>query len=142
MTKKSDKILTIILLTFLSLIFVIELGNLIKFGWGEFYLKHPDFPEGEIYKAELKRGKIKLTLWTIFTGGLLVASIVAKLIKKRKWINIIALLTFTIALYLPILAMINGNVLTGLIIGLILISFLILTIWNIKKDKSKAHNNV
>ena len=121
-----------------------ELTNLIGFGSQEYYLQHPGFPEGTDYLNELKSGKLKLILLTICTIGILSLMIYSMLKRNRNLIRKLIILTFSLALYLPILAFINGKILTGITFGLIFITIIILTISNgkTKLNKNTVHNNV
>ena len=144
MTNTTEKIIGIITLIFLSLLTIVELTNLIGFGSQEYYLQHPGFPEGNDYLNELKSGKLKLTLLTIFTIGILSLLIYSILKKNRNLIRKLVILTFSLALYLPILAFTNGQILSGIIFGLTFITIIILTIKNgiTKRNKNTVHNNV
>ena len=144
MTNTTDKILGIITLIFLSLMTIAELTNLIGFGSQEYYLQHPGFPEGTEYLNELKRGKLKLTLLTICTIGISSLIIYSMINRNRNLIRKLIILTFSLALYLPILAFINGQIISGIIFGLTFITLIILTIKNgkTKRNKNTVHNTV
>ena len=143
MTNTIDKIIGIIALLFLSLLTIVELTNLIGFGSQEYYLQHLGFPEGNDYLSELKSGKLRLSLLTILTFGLLSSLIYSIIKRKRNLISTLVILTFSLAMYLPILAFANGKTLTGIIFGLIFITIIILTIKNgkTKLNKNTVHNN-
>ena len=144
MTNTKDKILGIITLIFLSIMTIAELINLIGFGSQEYYLQHPGFPEGTDYLNELKSGKLKLILLTICTIGILSLMIYSMLKRNRNLIRKLIILTFSLALYLPILAFINGQIISGIIFGLTFITIIILVFKNgkPKRNKSTVHNNV
>ena len=93
--------------------------------------------------SELKSGKLRLSLLTILTFGLLSSLIYSIIKRKRNLISTLVILTFSLAMYLPILAFANGKTLTGIIFGLIFITIIILTIKNgkTKLNKNTVHNN-
>lgn len=135
MKKNINNILTISLLILLGLTSLIELANLIGFGTQEVYLNHPDYPEGEQFKKELALGKLKLTLWTVLTIGLLITTILSKIKKRTDWLNWTALFVFIFATYLPIMTIINGLVFRGLIMGIITCGLAGLIIIKMKREK-------
>ena len=119
----------------LGLASLIELANLIGFGTQEVYLNHPDYPEGEQFKTDLALGKLKLTLWTLLTLGLLIMTILSKIKKRTDWLNWTALSVFIFATYLPIMTIINGLLFRGLIMGVITCGLAILIIIKMKREK-------
>tara|TARA_R110001606_G_C15363987_1_gene648825 strand:+ start:46 stop:513 length:468 start_codon:yes stop_codon:yes gene_type:complete len=143
MTNTIDKIIRIITLIILSLLAIIELTNLIGFGTQEYYLQHPGFPVGSDYLNEIKSGKQKLIILTIITFGILISIIYSIAKRKQNMTRKLVILTFTFSMSLPILAFINGKILTGISFGLIFITIIILTINNgkTKLNKNTVHNN-
>ena len=134
-----NRILAILLIVFLGLTLISELANLIGFRSQEIYLNHPDYPEGEKYKADLAAGKLELIIWTILTAGSLMMIIISLVKKRIDWLNWVALLIFVLATYLPILIIINGLIFRGIVFGIITLGLAGLIILKMIKENTR-HN--
>lgn len=130
-----DKILATVAITILSFALIAEMANLIGFGSQEHFLQHPDYPEGNDYLKDLKNGFIQLVIWTIITAVLLTLTIYARLKKNRKLFNQLALTTFILAIYLPILTILNGLPTRGFVMGGVTLGLVGLTLLKMKNDK-------
>ena len=135
-----EKLLTVILLLFLSFALIVELANLIGFGSQEIFLQHPDYPEGQEYRNALTIGRVKLIIWTLLTAGLLLVATVSKINKNKALFNWVTLITFTLAICLPFLAIISGNIAVGLIATVAILGLIGLTVFKMKKEKNTAPN--
>ncbi|GAA4842239.1 hypothetical protein [Algivirga pacifica] len=142
MTRIIDIILAIIVIGGLSLTLLVEIANLIGFGTQEYYLQHPDYPEGSEFKKDLKSGFAQLIFWTIITAGLLTLSIYSRIKKKKGLLNRTALATFIFATYLPILTILNGLTIRGLIMGTVTLGLAGLTLIKMIKEKSIGKNTM
>ena len=129
-----NKTITYFLIITLSLLFIIEIANLIGFGSQEIYLNHPDYPEGEQFKKDLESGLFKLILWTTLTFSLLISTVISKLKKRNDWINKIALTILVFTNYLPFLSFTNGKTTNGFIQAGVTMTLTILMYLKIKKD--------
>jgi|SRR5688572_19627088 hypothetical protein len=138
MNKKIDLFLTIATISFLFFFLIAELGNLIGFGTQEFYLNHPDYPEGENFNQAIENGKLELTLWTILTIALLGTILYSKVKKDQKLFNGTALATFLASIYIPFLAFSKGMNTTGFGILAAIIVFIVVIIFQIRREKALA----
>tara|TARA_B100000795_G_C22534843_1_gene336544 strand:- start:205 stop:609 length:405 start_codon:yes stop_codon:yes gene_type:complete len=129
-----NKVISYFLISILSLFFLIEIANLIGFGSQEIYLKHPDYPEGEQFKKDLRAGHVKLILWSLLTFSLLISTIVAKVNKRYDWISKIAFIFCLLTNYLPYLSFINGKTTNGIIQISITMTLTVLMFFKLKKE--------
>jgi len=130
-----DKILATIVIVGLSFALLTETANLIGFGSQEYYLQHPDYPEGPDFKRDVSNGFIQLSIWTIITGVLLTLTIYSRIKKDRKLFNQLALTTFIVATYLPILTIINGLTTRGIVMAGLTLGLAGLTLLKMKNEK-------
>ena len=138
MNRKVDIFLTTITLILLAFALIAELGNLVNFGSQEFYLQHPEFPEGENYNKAIENGKLELILWTILTISLLTMILYSKFKKNQKLFNRTSVAIFIFATYLPILTITNGLIVRGLIMLIVIIGLIAITLFQIRQEKRLA----
>jgi len=129
-----NKVITYFLIITLSLLLIVELANLIGFGSQEFYLNHPDYPEGEQFKKDLESGRFKLIMWTLLTLSLLISAAISKLKKRNDWINRIALIFFGLTNYLPFLSFTNGKITNGFIQAGVTVTLTLLMYFKMKNE--------
>src|SRR5690606_29776712 len=135
MMRTVDKILATIVIVGLSFALLAETANLIGFGSQEYYLQHPDYPEGADFKRDVNNGFIQLSFWTIITAALLIWTIYSRIKKDKKLFNQLALTTFIIATYLPILTIINGLTTRGILMAGVTLGLAGLTLLKMKNEK-------
>lgn len=138
MNKKIELFLAIATVSFLFFVLIAELGNLIGFGTQEYYLNHPEYPEGEEFKKAIENGKLELTLWTILTTALLATVIYSKVKKDQKLFNRSALATFLASIYIPILSFVKGMITLGFGILTVIIVLIVVVIFQIRREKAQA----
>ena len=135
MTRTADKIFATIVIVGLSFALLAETANLIGFGSQEYYLQHPDYPEGPGFKRDLSNGFIQLTFWIIITSALLTLTIYSRIKKNKKLFNQLALTTFIIATYLPILTISNRLTTRGILMAGVTLGLAGLTLLQMKNDR-------
>ena len=140
MIRTVDKILATIVIVGLSFALFAETANLIGFGSQEYYLHHPDYPEGPDFKRDIRNGLIQLSFWTIITGALLTLTIYSRIKKNRKLFNQLALTTFILATYLPILTILNGLITRGIIMIVVTLGLAGLALFKMKNEKYTGYN--
>lgn len=141
MTNTIDKLLASVLFVGLSLALVIEVGNLIGFGSHEYYLHHPDYPDGEQFRRDVNSGFAMLLFFTLTTAVLLMVVLVAKRRNNKLMFYQAALLTFLFALFLPIRTMMNGLIFTGVAIALIILGIVALVVMRIVQERNVPNEN-
>ncbi len=132
---KVDKILATIVIVWLSFALLAKITNLIGFGSQEYYLQHPDYPEGADFKRDVNNGFILLTFWTIITAALLTLTIYSRIKKNKKLFNQLALTTFIVATYPPILIISKGLTTRGIIMAGVTLGLAGLTLLKMKHEK-------
>jgi hypothetical protein len=135
MKRTVDKILATLVIVGLSFALLAETANLIGFGSQEHYLQHPDYPEGPDFKRDISNGFIQLTFWTIITAALLTVTIYSRIKKNINLFNQLALTTFIVATYLPILTILNGLTTRGFIMAGVTLGLAGLTLIKMKYEK-------
>jgi len=98
-------------------------------------MQHHDYPEGPDFKRDLRNGFIQLTFWTIITAALLTLIIYSRIKKNKKLFNQLALTTFIVATYLPVLTILNGLTTRGFIMGSVTLGLAGLTLLKMKNEK-------
>ncbi len=129
-----NRYISFFVFSFLILVLTAELANLIDFGTQEYYLNHPGFPEGDDYLEAINKGRKNLIFWTIITFVVLFFLFLSYFKKKYKLHKRLIILTFSFALYLPVLAFINKKLILGTLLSLLFISIIFLSIFKIQKS--------
>ncbi len=138
MNKKIDLFLTIATISFLCFVLISELANLIGFGTQEFYLNHPEYPEGEKFGSAIEKGRLELTFWTILTIVFLATIIYAKVNRDQKLFYRTTLAAFIATIYIPLIAFAKGKITTGFFILAVIVMFIAVVIVQIMSEKAKS----
>jgi hypothetical protein len=120
----------------LVLALLVEIANLIGFGSQEYFLHHPDYPDGPQFRRDVNAGFGRLVFFTLVTAALLLEAIYARRKGNQLLFYQITLLTFLFAFYLPIITILNGLVSRGIFMALIILGLAGFSLLQLLREKN------
>jgi hypothetical protein len=131
-----DKILVSLVFVGLVLALLVEIVNLNGLGSQEYFLHHPDFPDGPQFRRDVNAGFGRLVFFTLVTAALLIAAIYARRKGNKLLFYQSTLLTFLFAFYLPIITFLNGLVIRGIVMALIILGLASFSLLELLREKN------